>query len=163
MSYLLDANVFIEAKNRHYGFDFCPAFWAWLVATEQVDRVFSIDKVADELAAGSDELTTWASEQGRALFRATGAVESAHFGRIAGWVSGQRFQPGAVDTFLKAADFFLIAHALAGGHTIVTHEVFSDGFKRVKIPNVCNGLGLGFMTPYQMLRVENARFVLGGG
>jgi hypothetical protein len=29
--YLLDANVFIQAKNLHYGFDFCPAFWAWLI------------------------------------------------------------------------------------------------------------------------------------
>ncbi|ANT65111.1 hypothetical protein Ptc2401_01341 [Prosthecochloris sp. CIB 2401] len=27
MTYLLDANVFIQAKNLHYGFDFCPAFW----------------------------------------------------------------------------------------------------------------------------------------
>jgi len=26
MSYLLDANIFIQAKNLHYGFDFCPAF-----------------------------------------------------------------------------------------------------------------------------------------
>ena len=26
-NYLIDTNVFIEAKNRHYGFDFCPAFW----------------------------------------------------------------------------------------------------------------------------------------
>ena len=25
--YLLDANVLIQAKNLHYGFDFCPAFW----------------------------------------------------------------------------------------------------------------------------------------
>ena len=25
--YLLDANGFIQAKNLHYGFDFCPAFW----------------------------------------------------------------------------------------------------------------------------------------
>ena len=25
MSYLLDANVFIQAKNLHYGIDFCPA------------------------------------------------------------------------------------------------------------------------------------------
>lgn len=25
--YLLDANVFIQAKNLHYGMDFCPAFW----------------------------------------------------------------------------------------------------------------------------------------
>ena len=29
--YLLDANVFIQAKNLHYGFDFCPAFWDWLI------------------------------------------------------------------------------------------------------------------------------------
>jgi hypothetical protein len=32
MAYLLDANVFIAAKNLHYGLDFCPAFWDWLVA-----------------------------------------------------------------------------------------------------------------------------------
>ena len=31
MSYLLDANIFIQAKNLYYGFDFCPAFWEWLV------------------------------------------------------------------------------------------------------------------------------------
>ncbi len=31
MSYLLDANVLIAAKRLHYGFDFCPAFWDWLV------------------------------------------------------------------------------------------------------------------------------------
>lgn len=24
MAYLLDANVFIQAKNLQYGFDFCP-------------------------------------------------------------------------------------------------------------------------------------------
>ena len=29
MAYLLDADVFIRAKNLHYGFDFCPAFWDW--------------------------------------------------------------------------------------------------------------------------------------
>lgn len=28
--FLLDANVFIEAKNRYYGFDICPGFWRWL-------------------------------------------------------------------------------------------------------------------------------------
>ncbi len=26
MAYLLDANVFMAAKNLHYGMDFCPAF-----------------------------------------------------------------------------------------------------------------------------------------
>lgn len=44
---------------------------------------------------------------------------------------------------------------------VVTHEVAASSTKKIKIPNVCAGLGLRFMTPYQMLRVERARFVLG--
>ena len=55
MIYLLDANVFIQAKNLHYGLDFCPAFWEWLVVNNQDNRVFSIEKVGDEINAGEDE------------------------------------------------------------------------------------------------------------
>jgi hypothetical protein len=51
VTYLLDANVFIQAKNLHYGLDFCPAFWDWLIDNGAGGRVFSIDKVADEIAA----------------------------------------------------------------------------------------------------------------
>jgi len=44
---------------------------------------------------------------------------------------------------------------------LVTHEVPANSPYRIKIPNVCVGLGVRFMTPYQMLRTEQARFVLG--
>jgi hypothetical protein len=63
MPYLLDANVFIQAKNLHYGFDFCPAFWDWLVERNATDTVFSIEKVEDEIDAGDDAHTTWANER----------------------------------------------------------------------------------------------------
>jgi hypothetical protein len=53
MRYLLDTNVFIQAKNLHYGMDFCPAFWNWLVKQNAVQKVYSIEKVADELANGA--------------------------------------------------------------------------------------------------------------
>ncbi len=46
MTYLLDANVFIQAKNLHYGFDFCPAFWDWLDDANNRGVVFSIELVA---------------------------------------------------------------------------------------------------------------------
>ncbi|MDN5849302.1 MAG: DUF4411 family protein [Nitrococcus sp.] len=42
----------------------------------------------------------------------------------------------------------------------ITHEVAANSIKRIKIPNVCLGLAIRFMTPYEMLRVERARFVL---
>jgi hypothetical protein len=49
MLYLLDTNIFIQAKNLHYGMDFCPAFWDWLV--EQHDR----DRVQGKMNARSDD------------------------------------------------------------------------------------------------------------
>ena len=63
MAYLLDANVFIQAKNLHYGLDFCPAFWEWLIARNTEGRVFSIEKVGDEIDAIADELAIWASQR----------------------------------------------------------------------------------------------------
>ena len=52
-AYLVDANFFIQAKTLHYGFDFCPAFWDWLVEQNGAGNVASIEKVADELQAGA--------------------------------------------------------------------------------------------------------------
>ena len=42
-----------------------------------------------------------------------------------------------------------------------THETPADTLRKVKIPNTCVGLGLCCISPYQMLRQERARFVLG--
>ena len=42
MAYLLDTDVFIQAKNLHYGFDFCPAFWEWIEAEHATGTLFSI-------------------------------------------------------------------------------------------------------------------------
>ena len=64
MAYLLDSDTFIQAKNLHYGLDFCPGFWDWIVREHAANRVFSIEKVGDELEAGTDELATWAHARG---------------------------------------------------------------------------------------------------
>ncbi len=104
-TYLLDANVFMAASRLHYGLDFCPAFWEWLIDNNKKDRVFSIERIADEVQAGND--------------------------------------------------------ALAHKWVVVTHEVFANSTKRIKIPNACMGVGIQHMSPFEMLRREKARFILG--
>ncbi|MHB2149643.1 DUF4411 family protein [Calditrichota bacterium LG25] len=160
MPYLIDSNVFIQAKNLHYGFDFCPAFWDWLVESNRAQKVFSIEKVADELLAGNDQLSEWTRERGSDFFLSPDSSVINAFGQVSRWVLSQDYEPVAVNTFLQTADYYLISHALAHGFVVVTHEIPSDSKKRIKIPNVCIGLGIRFMTPYEMLRVERARFVL---
>jgi hypothetical protein len=159
--YLLDANVFIQAKNLHYGLDFCPAFWEWLIESNRAKKVFSIDKVADEIAAGADELADWMRNNAGDMFLMTDVGVASQLGKVSAWTMEQNYEPTAINTFFQVADFFLIGHALAGGFVVVTHEVYANSPKRVKIPNVCIGLNLRFMTPYEMLRREQARFVLG--
>lgn len=160
MAYLLDANVFIQAKNLHYGLDFCPAFWEWLIANNAGGNVFSIEKVGDEIAAGGDELSDWAAQRGDGFFLKPDAALLPVLGTVSAWANGQNYEPAAVNTFLQVADYYLVAHALAHGHTVVTHEIASASTKRIKIPNACIGLNIKFMTPYEMLRHERARFIL---
>lgn len=161
MAYLLDANVFIQAKNLHYGLDFCPAFWDWLIDRNIAGSVFSIEKVADEIEAGADELSAWAKARGAGFFLPPDAAVLPALAAVSTWVTTQGYHPSAVNTFLQVADYYLIAHAHAHGHTLVTHEVPSPSVKRVKIPNACIGVSVKCMTPYEMLRTERARFVLG--
>ncbi len=163
MAYLLDANVFIEAKRRHYGMDFCPAFWTWLIEANTAGRAFSIEKVGDELRAGTDELATWAVARGNAFFLPPDDPLLASLAAVADWVRGQGYRPAAVATFLEDPDYYHVAHAHAHDHVVVTHEVPSDGVRQVKIPNVCIGMRVKCMSPFEMLRLERARFVLGRG
>lgn len=83
------------------------------------------------------------------------------FAEVSQWIYGQGYEPAGMKIFFQGADFYLVAHAKAHGYTVVTHEVPADSIRRIKIPNVCVGLGIRFMTPYEMLRREHARFVLG--
>jgi hypothetical protein len=161
--YLLDANVFIQAKNLHYGLDFCPAFWEWLVTENAAGKVASIEKVADELHAGEDDLAAWAEERGEGFFlRPDDAVVPA-LSTVSSWASSNGYQPSAIATFLQVADYWLVAYALAHGYTVVTHEVPAETTRKIKIPNACIGLSLRCVSPYEMLRRERARFILGQG
>ncbi len=116
MTYLLDANVFIQAKNLHYG---------------------------------------------QAFFLKPDAAVVPALATVSSWATGQRYDPAAVSTFLQVADYYLVAHALAHGCVVVTHERADGSTKRIKIPVACIGLNIKCMTPYEMLRRERARFVLG--
>jgi hypothetical protein len=161
MPYLLDANIFIQAKNLHYSFDFCPAFWEWLDVANKKGDVFSIEKVRDELIGGEDVLADWAKARGPEFFLPPDSAIVPSLAAVSTWAGGGGYEPGAVSQFLQVADYYLVAHSHAHGFVTVTHEVAANSVKKIKIPNACIGLGVKCMSPYEMLRTEKARFVLG--
>lgn len=158
--YLLDTNVFIQAKNLHYGFDICPGFWDWLAQANRQGIVASVEQVKDELLAGGDDLASWARQQGQGMFHPPDAHAVREFGNVMNWVAGNGYDQAAINMFGQVADSWLIAHALASGCAVVTHEVPANTVKKVKIPNVCAGLNVRFMNPFRMLRLEGVQFRL---
>jgi len=129
VAYLLDANVFIQAKNLHYGLDFCPAFWEWLVQQNDAGLVFSIERVEDEIVGLGDGLSSWAAARGSGFFVKPDPSIVSALGVVSAWAMNQNYEPAAVNAFLQVADYYLVAHALAHGHTVVTHEVYSTFYE----------------------------------
>lgn len=161
MPYLIDANVFIQAKNLHYGFDFCPAFWDWLLQANAEGTVFSIAQVKDELISGDDELAEWARGEGAAIFQSIDEATAPELRWLAAWTNASTdYDAAAKSVFQQVADFYLIAYARAHKYSVVTHETPSDSRKKIKIPNVGLAASVETLNPFQLLRREQARFVL---
>ena len=76
------------------------------------------------------------------------------------WVQDNGYRQSAVAKFMRGADQWLVAHALAHNWTLVTREKPENTKKKVKIPNICDGLEIGYVTYHEMLQKEGARFVL---
>lgn len=162
MAYLLDANTFIQAKNEYYWFDICPGFWDWLDQQNLAGNIFSIDRIGDELKQGNDTLARWATAKGRSFFLPLDNAALEAMPRVVRWVQNVDYKDHAKRSFLGSADPFLIAYALAHGHTVVTHEVHVEGERRrVKIPSVCRALQVPCVRTVEMLRREGARFIIG--
>jgi hypothetical protein len=161
MAYLIDTDIFIAAKNLHYGMDFCPGFWEWLVVANRLAKLISVEAVQDDLVDSGDELAVWAKARAKGFFVAPAEPDLTSLGRVTQWINEhQVYTPAAKQTFLGCSDYFVVSQSLAGGHTIITHEKPENSVHRIKIPSVCVALNVKYMTPWQMLRTERARFVL---
>jgi Domain of unknown function (DUF4411) len=158
--YLIDSNIFIEAKNRYYAFDIAPGFWEWLEQAHADGLICSIEEVRDELTVGTDELAEWANAHGD-FFLPMDDAAAGQFPQLTAWANSQSFTDAAVSTFLSEADYFLVAYALAHGHTLVTHELSNPAARsRVMIPDACLAMGVSFCSPFAMMRDLGTTLVL---
>lgn len=163
MKYLLDSNVFIESGKRYYSMDICPAFWQWLVAANKNGKVFSLDKVKQELCeVKNDSVAKWASgidssdRKGKLFLSSQEAADGMQ--AVTSWVNKADYEMAAKEEFFSAADYYLVAYAKQAKQIVVTEEVFSPSKKKIKIPNVCRGLNVECINTFAMLRKERVRF-----
>lgn len=161
--YILDANAFIEAKDRYYSFDICPGFWTSLVSQHNAKRVFSIDRIRDELAEQDDEIKDWIDDRASETFfkKTEDQAVVDLFQEMVNWVySEDQFTDAAKTEFASVADGWLMAYASVNDQIVVTHEEYAPEVKRkVPIPNVCVEFDIEYVNTFEMLHALGEKFV----
>ncbi len=158
--FLVDSNVFIEAKNTYYHFDVVPGFWSWIEAQHSSGLLFSVTPVLDELTRGNDELSEWATSLPEGFFLEPDEDTAHSMSQLSHWATtNKQFRDTAVQTFLASADYILVAYADSHGFTVVSQEVAAPESKAsIKIPDACKFMGVPHLHIFEWIRREGAKF-----
>lgn len=160
--YLLDANVFIEAKDRYYRMSTFSGYWDWLDTQFQSGELCSIEMVYDEVSKSDDNFSSWIKSRREYFLNVDDAETQSVFTNIAQSVmENSVYKDTEKAKFLGVADPFLIAKAKTLDAVIVTHEVLvPENSTKVKIPNICRSFDIKHLNTFELLELLNAKFVL---
>lgn len=157
--YVIDANVFIQAKNLYYRFDFCGGFWDWLLAAHKAGVVCSTKKVFAELTKGNstDLAHAWAKQAPASFFIEDSADPKVmtQYAKVMQWANGStHFKAAAKAEFAKSnvADAFVLAAAMQHGMTIVTQEKANPAARaKIYLPDAAAAHQVQSIFVYDML------------
>jgi predicted nucleic acid-binding protein len=156
--YCLDTNVLIQAWRSYYSPTFCPDYWDILNQLGQERRILLPNMVFEEIVRTYDDLTEW--------------LKKSHIPRLPHdeqvidcWKNILAKDPLhrlLVDDIKQRslADPWVVAHALNEGACVVTKENKETALSttRIKIPNVCENMGVPWMNDFQFIQELNIRF-----
>jgi hypothetical protein len=161
MKYCLDTNAFIEPSKGWYAFDIAPSFWDALVKWNREGILCSILPVYNEIVRHKveNDLTRWVKNY-HELFLPPNENTWLELENVANLVKDV-YEDHLTEGFLECADPIVIAYAKANQLIVVTEEKRRKedlksngkvGGNKIKIPNVCERIGVHWMSTVDMLR-----------
>lgn len=152
--YCLDANIFIESWNKYYSMELCSSYWEILDNLAKTGKVFSPIEVKREILQNDDGLANWIKPRDY-LFRDITLEVQTELRKI------MDLYPRLVDSIRQRsiADPWVIAFAITENAVVVTKETpVGANSRRIKIPDVCNALGVAWIDDFQFAREIGIRF-----
>lgn len=156
--YCIDTNVLIQAWQKYYSPKLCPEYWDVLNKLGKQGRIFMSEVVYNEISRAEDELFAWLKESTIPKKKIDESVTKC----LQDLYAKNLYHKYLVDN-TKArslADPWIIAHAMNEKATVVTKEekITARNTNRIKIPNVCENMGIRWINDFQMLEELGVRF-----
>ena len=156
--FCIDTNVLIEAWQRYYSPEICLDYWKILNEIGAQGRIFISEVVFDEIKKSEDDLFKWLKDSNISVKKIDESVSKC----LQDIYSKNEIHKYLVDnTKLRSlADPWIIAHAINERATVVTKEekVTALNSRRIKIPNVCDNMGIRCINDFQLIRELNIKF-----
>jgi hypothetical protein len=155
LPYVIDTNALIDGRRRVYPPTVFSGLWDNLEELIAAGGIFAPDEVLVELERKDDAVHDWVKTQNGLFVPLDDAVQisvAEVLAQYPDWIP--------VDRSRNVADSFVVALARVRGCTVVTSEKWSDSPypDRIKIPNVCDGMGVRHMNFLEMLHDLNWTF-----
>ena len=154
--YCLDANVLIQAWQKYYAPKLCPDYWKILNEFGKAGRLFLPRNVYDEIVRTEDDLTEWLKKSDIPIYEIDGPV-TKYLTQI---YAADPMHIQLVDNTKQRslADPWIIAHAMKEKACVVTKEEKVTTSNRVKIPNVCDKMGVRWINDFEMVAELGLQF-----
>ena len=158
MIYCLDANVLIQAWQKYYSPKFCSDYWDILNELGSQGRIFVPIIVKQEITRTEDNLSNWLKNSKIPILKINEPVIKC----LQSIYSKDQKHRGLVDNTRNRslADPWLIAHAIDKKAIVVTKEnkETAANAKRIKIPNVCENMGVRWIDDFQFIEEIGINF-----
>lgn len=156
--YYLDANVLIQAWQKYYSPKICPDYWEMLDQLGSKGIISIPEMVYEEILRTEDDLSDWLKKSKIPKIKISEEVTK----RLKEIYAKDPSHLNLVDN-TKArslADPWLIAHAMESNAVVVTKEekVTASNSKKIKIPNVCDNMGVRWINDFQFVQELNFQF-----
>ncbi len=150
-TYCLDSNVLIQAWQKYYSPKYCPTYWEVLNELGSEDKIFIPSMVYDEIVRTDDDLSDWLKTSKIKVKPITSDVTQILTTIYAANSNHKHLVDNKKGRSL--ADPWVIAHAIKESAIVVTKEekVTALNSKKIKIPNVCDNMGVDWITDYKMV------------
>lgn len=151
MIYCIDTSAMIDAGNRHYPSDLFPAFWEKMDGLAGAGRLKAPPMLVEELEKRDEEWRKWVYDREAQIIVPPDAPFLDNMKNVVHTYT----QLGA-DPERLTGDPFFISLSLTKGMTLLTSERPNKG--PVKIPRVCEAVGVPTITLLNFMRQEGWRF-----
>lgn len=160
-TYCLDANVLIQAWQKYYSPKFCPDYWNILNELGHQQRIFIPEIVYQEIVRTEDDLSAWL----KASKIPIRSIDEPVTRCLQAIYANNPLHKNLVDNTKtrSLADPWVIAHAINEKATIVTKEekVTAINSTKIKIPNVCDNMGVRWINDFELITELRVRFTCG--